>query len=215
MEDSLLGKEISNSFICRLYDGLVIKKIQGSTTITSKIITDKFNIARKEQKRNKNKLVLVVMDEMGLAELSNNNPLKVTHYELEKEENKVSFVGISNWALDASKMNRVIYIIGQEPDENSLKETAKEIVRSYEIENKKNYYEKYKIIFDNLSKAYFNYIKRKKDLNDKYSFFHGSRDFYSLITTTMNDIIEENQNSDKYELNKICLRNIEMNLSRN
>ena len=211
LEDSLKGKEFSDSFICKLYDELVIEKIQGSTSITSKIITDKFTVARKKQKRNENKLVLVVMDEMGLAELSENNPLKVTHYELEKEEDKVSFVGISNWALDASKMNRVIYIIGQEPNEDSLKETAKEIIRSYEIEKKKNYYEKYKIMFDNLSLAYFNYIKKRKINNDKYSFFHGSRDFYSLIKTTMDDIIKKNNNIDKYDLNQICLRNIERN----
>ena len=220
LKDSLQGKELSESYICKLFNGLITKKIQGSTSITSKIITDNFDIARKEQRRNENKLVLVVMDEMGLAELSDNNPLKVTHYELEKEENKVSFVGISNWALDASKMNRVIYIIGQEPDKNSLLETAKEIVHNYEIEKKKNYYEKFKIIFDNLSLAYFNYIENKKRNNDKNSFFHGSRDFYSLIKTTMNDIIEEKINIDKLELNDpfirkeldlICLRNIERN----
>ena len=34
------------------------------------------------------------MDEMGLAELSENNPLKVTHYELEKEEDKTIKVPI-------------------------------------------------------------------------------------------------------------------------
>ncbi len=40
---------------------------------------------------------------MGLAEISNNNnPLKVWHSELEyvDYENKIVFIGISNWALD-------------------------------------------------------------------------------------------------------------------
>ena len=107
------------------------------------------------------------MDEMGLAEISDNNPLKVTHYELEKEENKVSFVGISNWGLDASKMNRVVYIIGQEPDEDDLIITAKEIIKSYELYEKKkiNYYEKYQNVFDNLSKAYYHFIDKKKKQN--------------------------------------------------
>ena len=219
LEDSLLGKELSNSFICRLYNGLIKFKIQGATNTTAKIIKDTFEKARKAQKDNPDKLVLVVMDEMGLAELSDSNPLKVTHYELEQKENKVSFIGISNWALDASKMNRVIYVIGQEPDENILVETAKEIVQSYNKDSDKNIYEKFKIIYDNLSKAYLNYIEKKKFEN---SFFHGSRDFYSLIKTTTEDIIsyfknnfdEENElNNDesRYELNRICLRNIERN----
>ena len=41
-------------------------------------------------------------------------------------------------------MNRVVYIIGQEPDENDLIITGKEIVRSFEIERKNNFDEFYK-----------------------------------------------------------------------
>ena len=50
-------------------------------------------------------LVLIVIDEIGLAELSPHNPLKVLHSRLEPPY--VAFIGISNWTLDASKMNRV------------------------------------------------------------------------------------------------------------
>ncbi len=39
---------------------------------------------------------------MGLAEDSPENPLKVLHAELEKEEDKVAFLGLSNWTLDLS-----------------------------------------------------------------------------------------------------------------
>lgn len=62
---------------------------------------------------------MVCFDEMGLAEIINNNPLKVIHSELEKnldfenksddylfnknEHAKVAFLGISNWSLDTSK----------------------------------------------------------------------------------------------------------------
>ena len=43
-----------------------------------------FNKARESQKNNNLKeLNIVLMDEMGLAELSPNNPLKVTYFELE------------------------------------------------------------------------------------------------------------------------------------
>ena len=54
---------------------------------------------------------MIFFDEMGLAEYSPNNPLKVIHSELEYDlnegDNKVAFVGISNWRLDASKMNSI------------------------------------------------------------------------------------------------------------
>lgn len=57
-------------------------------------------------------MVVVVIDEIGLAELSEHNPLKVLHALLEPEfeSDRVAFIGISNWSLDASKMNRGITI---------------------------------------------------------------------------------------------------------
>ena len=52
----------------------------------------------------------VIIDEIGLCEKSEHNPLKVLHSLLEPqtERERVAFLGISNWALDASKMNRGI-----------------------------------------------------------------------------------------------------------
>ena len=61
-----------------------------------------------EEEKNKN-INLVFFDEMGLAERSSNNPLKVIHYLLEKDiEDSVPFLGISNWRLDAAKINRAL-----------------------------------------------------------------------------------------------------------
>ena len=78
---------------------------------------------------------MVFIDEMGLAEHSSNNPLKVLHSELEYDlnegRNKIAFVGISNWKLDASKMNRGIYLSIPEPDEKDLKSTSITIAESY------------------------------------------------------------------------------------
>ena len=126
INNSMKGKECSKSYICQIFGELFILKIQGALNTTSKEITETFKNARNYQIENPSKIILVLMDEMGLAEISNNNPLKVTHYELENEENKVAFIGISNWGLDASKMNRVIYVIVQEPDENDIILTSKE-----------------------------------------------------------------------------------------
>ena len=222
--DSMKGKVCSKSYVCRLFNEIIMNKIQGALNTTSKEIIDTFEKTRDSQKKNQEKIFFVLMDEMGLAEISHNNPLKVIHYELEKEKevDRVSFVGISNWIMDASKMNRVVYLINQEPDEEDLIITSREIVRSYEsyIKRKVNYYEKYQNYFDTLSKAYYSFIETKKALNNENSFFHGSRDFYSLIKTTMEDIIKNmdsiedlflSANKKKNKLYEICLRNIERN----
>ena len=63
---------------------------------------------------------VLVFDEIGLAELSKYNPLKVLHKELEVENREIGFVGISNWRLDASKMNRALYLARPDPEEKDL-----------------------------------------------------------------------------------------------
>ena len=68
-----------------------------------------------------------MFDEIGLAELSRYNPLKVLHNILEIENRKIGFVGVSNWRLDASKMNRALYLARPDPSEDDLKLTAKHI----------------------------------------------------------------------------------------
>ena len=218
LQNSLRGKG-SNSYLCKSFPELIIHKIQGALNTKTDDVISVFEKARNAQALSKDEMHLVLMDEMGLAELSPNNPLKVTHFELENENQKIPFIGISNWGLDASKMNRVIYIVVQEPDENDLIFTAKEIIKSYEENNEKkgNYCSKYEYIFNYLSKAYYRFIEDKKSKNDENKFFHGLRDFYSLIKTVIIDIInnknlEENDNiNNEKELLNICVRNIERN----
>ena len=221
LQNSLKGKAGSKSFLCRSFPELIIYKIQGALNTKTDEVLKVFEEARKKQKDEKGKteqIYLVLMDEMGLAELSPNNPLKVTHFELEREgDDKVPFVGITNWALDASKMNRVIYIVVQDPDEDDLILTAKEIVYSYGNYND-NYYNKYGQIFNNLAKAYYDFIKNKKEKNDENKYFHGSRDFYCLIKNVISDIIKNKEKlediggeNEKDILLKICMKNIERN----
>ena len=80
---------------------------------------------------------MIYFDEMGLAEHSPNNPLKVIHSELEYDLNegdkKVAFVGISNWALDASKMNRGLFLSIPDPEREDAKFTSYTIGESYDL----------------------------------------------------------------------------------
>jgi len=51
---------------------------------------------------------MLILEELGLAEASNSNCLKVLHKLLEDPSN-VPMLGLSNTELDASKMNRVVF----------------------------------------------------------------------------------------------------------
>ncbi len=80
-------------------------------------------------------IAVAVFDEIGLAETSRRLPLKALHPLLEEgisvngepltSKHKCSFIGISNWALDPSKMNRGIFVTRTIPDRHELFETAK------------------------------------------------------------------------------------------
>ena len=82
---------------------------------------------------------VVVLDEVGLAEDSPRMPLKALHplledgtdgsedLTLEGKESKskrVSFIGISNWALDPAKMNRGLMLTRGQPNEKELISSA-------------------------------------------------------------------------------------------
>ena len=53
---------------------------------------------------------MILFDELGLAEKAPTNPLKVLHHKLEYDGKKegVCFIGISNYSLDAAKINRAL-----------------------------------------------------------------------------------------------------------
>ena len=57
-------------------------------------------------------LSMILFDELGLAEKSQSNPLKVLHtkFDYASIEKGVSFIGISNYSLDAAKLNRALYL---------------------------------------------------------------------------------------------------------
>ena len=217
---------------------LSMNSYQGSLSSTSEGIKKAFNKARSviTEKNQKEIISMLFFDEMGLAEKSLNNPLKILHSELEdnndtininnlninnqnnekKIDKKIAFVGISNYYLDASKMNRGILLSIPEMEENDLIETAKNITDSYWNNKFENYdkflvnlYQKkldeYYIIIENLAKTFFKYINYLKEKFPKDKNFHGTRDFYYLIKQTsisLIDLIERNKEKIIEENNK-------------
>lgn len=68
---------------------------------------------------------VVVFDEIGLAELSPYNPLKILHPLLERPSIDIGFFGLSNWTLDLSKMNRLVYLARPDMTKEDLVEIFK------------------------------------------------------------------------------------------
>ena len=156
------------------------------------------------EKETRNIISVVFFDEMGLAELSKNNPLKVLHSLLEYNADttqedlkmRVGFVGISNWRLDMSKMSRVIFVARSQPTLKDLKETADSIIQSFERNSLG--FESYT---QTLAEAYFDFRKAYETSHKMYQNFHGLRDFYSLMKEACKNII--NTGLEKRDANTI------------
>ena len=80
---------------------------------------------------------MILFDELGLAEKSPSNPLKVLHSKLEYggKTDGTCFIGISNYSLDAAKVNRALSLSvpNLEDKLDQLKNTAKSIIESISV----------------------------------------------------------------------------------
>ena len=186
---------------------------QGSETSTAEGITQVFMKALSSQSNNKDKKIipLVFFDEMGLAERSSNNPLKVIHFLLEKDaKDSVPFLGISNWKLDAAKINRALGLTITDYDIQDLEETAISIAEAMD-DRLTSLYDDF---FRTLARTYNTYIlhnqKEAKDNKD----FHGNRDFYNLIKNAMRELIarrNEIKHNEKTILTEVGILSLERN----
>jgi len=78
----------SNTSLFKSFPKIMLSSYQGSMGSTSEGVENVFRIARNKLKNlkeedKKNNISMIFFDEMGLAEHSPNNPLKVIHSELE------------------------------------------------------------------------------------------------------------------------------------
>jgi len=112
-------------------------------------------------------LSLLVFDELGFSEKSPINCLKALHSKLEmslnpKEQKQISFIGISNWRLDATKMNWIIFLAIPEFAIPDIKITVESIANSYNDE----IYNTFSSEYIKLGDIYYNY---KKSLEKDFS----------------------------------------------
>ncbi|XP_060598064.1 uncharacterized protein LOC132751874 [Ruditapes philippinarum] len=191
IRSNLRGEDSTDPFFKTLPQ-LYCVSFQGTESSTSDGIKKVFEKAEQYQKTftDDNILSVVILDEIGLAEISQFNPLKILHNLLEPARGglpNVAVVGISNWALDASKMNRAVHVSRPDMDIDELKETGisisesltKDVEKCQSLQvpiNDVNLTKNMEILLHNIAKSYKSYTKTLK-----FKSFFGLRDFYALV----------------------------------
>ena len=188
IRSNLRGKDSKDPFLKQLPQ-LFVVSYQGSESSTSEGILKVFEKARRYKYEGSNDVLpVVLLDEIGLAEVSASNPLKVLHSLLEpgnEECPDVAVVGISNWCLDPAKMNRAIHLSRPEPDIADLFQTGQAIRKAQYASSNHNcsrlsYPDDFQL--ECLAKSYHEYQCKQRHAN-----FHGLRDYYSLVKSLSSD----------------------------
>ena len=166
--NSMRGIYSKNEFF-KKYPSIVQIYFQGSESTEPEDVSEVFKKAEnlyENYKRNKNSndripIFMILFDELGLAEKSPTNPLKVLHSKLEYDGKNegVCFIGISNYSLDAAKINRALSLSvpNLEDQLDQLKATSKSIVESISKEISKDTSKIF--VFNILSRTYYLYKK--------------------------------------------------------
>ncbi|CAG8495754.1 6945_t:CDS:10, partial [Scutellospora calospora] len=156
---------------------------QGSSSSTSDGILKVFEKANNYQKTTSKEfpvISVVLLDEVGLAETSPFNPLKVLHYLLEppygSDGPTVSVIGISNWRLDNSKSSRALLVQRPKFDLDDLVDTAVRLL-SPKVETNEIQTNITKVSLKPLAEAYSIY----EQTGQQFPNFHGLRDYYALV----------------------------------
>ena len=191
---SMKGKYSNNKFF-QQFPRIIQTYFQGSQSTQPEDVESLFERAGKKleyyikKKKNQKDLELpismVLFDELGLAESSESNPLKVLHSRLDYagKEDGVSFVGISNYTLDAAKINRALVLSVPDLDkrQDEIIETASNIVESISPNIKGDE------IFKILSNTYFEYKKQLQTIKELVVFKKYVNEYIHQKTEAKND----------------------------
>eukprot|EP01083_Nonionella_stella_P181847 652682_1 len=158
---------------------------------------------------NKDMIYVLLLDEIGLAEHSPYRPLKVLHQLLEIDPAPISFVGLSNWALDAAKMNRAVMHCCPIHKVYDLRQTAKAMAQQFTASTSNTEMDKVQTKLALLSDVYDDVMNYKNLLQPRYDFF-GARDFYSVVRhflSSLNDHVFHSSMDQNEQLIMYFLRN--------
>ncbi|PKC14796.1 hypothetical protein RhiirA5_495093 [Rhizophagus irregularis] len=197
ISSNLRGSDSNDRYFRKLPQIYLIPH-QGSSSSTSDGIIKVFDKANKYQETTSQQfpvISVVLLDEVGLAETSPFNPLKVLHSLLEPSYPAtgptVSVIGISNWRLDNSKSSRALLVQRPQFDLDDLVDTAERLLNTKVIGPGQ------RGALEPLAKAYSDYEKYGQALPN----FHGLRDYYALVK--------------RLSLDEMTPENIQMAIARN
>ena len=205
IRSTLRGPDSHDDYF-KMLPSVYVVSYKGSESSTSEGILKVFEKAKNYKEHNPNVMPVVLLDEVGLAENSCFNPLRVLHSQLEPKMGgfpPIAVVGISNWALDSAKMNRAIHLSRPEPTIEDLETTALSIRNdssSRQGRTVKPVITKTRI--KNLAQAYFDYQSSRKHRD-----FHRLRDYYSLIKYIAIEAIKPGEKKPDDIVEKGLLRN--------
>jgi hypothetical protein len=181
IDANLRGADSRDDFF-RALPQVYLLSFQGSFDSTSEGVRAVFDKATRYAATNPADEVIpvVLLDEVGLAEVSPHNPLKVLHALLETRDGAAlpyAVVGISNWALDAAKINRAVLLSRPDPTLDDLYDTAVEIARGLDAAPHGNPRGLGRLRI--VAQAYAAFQQARAGAPETRN-FHGLRDFYAL-----------------------------------
>ena len=201
LQKQFKGSHSSDPFF-KNYPEIVLFTFQGSLTCESSGIEKVFERAKNAGKTNPAIIPVVVIEEIGLCELSPHNPLKVLHKRLELDSSlDIGFLGLSNWRLDAAKMNRALYLARLPPSLDELEKTANEIYRFYDkLRNEP--------LMKDVAAAYESFQKQFADMceNAVGADIYGLRDYYALLNQISIETSVETDMITKYTTIRNCMK---------
>ena len=174
LASNLKGDQSSSPFWAK-FPALYIFPYQCSPLSTAAGIKHQFDIACNYQKKATKTMVVLLLDEVGLAEHSPDMPLKVLHGIL--VDPPISIVGLSNWTLDAAKMNRAICLQRPEPAKDDIYMTGQHLVGTSSQLHSSN-------MLSSLSSAY-HIVYTTQTGRD----FIGMRDFYQALKLLKRELL--------------------------
>jgi hypothetical protein len=207
-DSALVPNIIRKQKIFGKFKGINSMYYGGSQSSTSEGISKVYNRAAQYLRNKGEDRPVVVFDEIGLAELSPYNPLKILHPLLEKPDQDVGFFGLSNWTLDLSKMNRLIYLARPDMAKEDLVEIFKISIANCSNEKAKNDITTYLNI---LAETYLDFRVWQKN-HGTHPNFHGSRDIYGVSKFIYNQIARMKE-YDSSKINNLIKLSIERNFN--
>eukprot|EP01079_Euglenida_sp_SAG-EU17-18_P012735 gene12735-355_t len=180
-----------------LYPDLRPFSVQCSPAMTSQSITAMAENAGGVQASNnkglepgQHKVVCVlVLEEVGVAALSPHLPLMTLHELIDRgvlvdgQWVRLPIIGISNWNLDAAKMNRGVIVSRGKPSVDDLFQTASSMLDSRTSDRDGAQGRVSRILSDSEGplKALAELMSSKVIAEEDYNWFYGLRDFYAVV----------------------------------